>query len=168
MGRFWQSTRDSEGWAYYAESPLDFWPSDSIAMQINSRQLAHFDSIAFDGFVDRLVVFMRVECGAPDAFYPSLLAADDTELRRQVSSHLRRARGFGIKGESALAAFVSLAFSYSAEFDLIPALREMLTDGTASPDQQIFKVFGLLVDAERRRHLGLDARVSNPAQGAVQ
>ena len=135
-------------------------------MQINAKQMAMFDAIALDEFTHRLAEFVRAQCGAPDAFNPSLVPADNAELRLQVSTRLRRARDFGLKGEDALAAFVSLTFSYSTDFDHIPAVREILVNDTESPDQQMFKVFGLLVDAERRRHLGQDQRVSSRAQVA--
>ena len=120
-------------------------------MQISLQQMERLDQAVSGNFVQRLVHFVRSRCGSPEAFDPSLVPDDDARLAHEIRAHLGRARGFGLRGEHALAAFVTLAFSYSPDFDRIPRVRAMLVDERVDVERRIFDVFELVVQAERRQ-----------------
>ena len=138
-------------------------------MQISLLQMERLDQAVSEKFVQRLSHFVRSRCGAPEAFDPSLVPDDDVRLAHEIRAHLVRARGFGLRGEHALAAFVTLAFSYSPDFDRIPRVHAMLVDESVDAEQRIFDVFELVVQAERRqarapaRRVGSGVRVDAEA-----
>lgn len=115
---------------------------------ISAGQMAILDAHSFDLFAARLTRFIRAQCGSPSARNPALVPDSDEQLSFLVRSHLDRARGYGMKNEQSLAAFVSLAFSYTPEFDKLPQVQAILVDESIDPEQRVFKLFDLIVQAE--------------------
>jgi hypothetical protein len=118
---------------------------------ISPQQMRQLDDRAFDGFVARLVPFVRRRCGAAGAFDPGLVPADEASFARQVRAGALRARALGLRSERALAAYVALACSYAPEFDSHPGVRAALEDRRYRPDERIRRVFDTIVRAEARR-----------------
>jgi hypothetical protein len=58
-------------------------------------------------------------------------------LREMVGKGLARARGYGMRYESSLAAFVSLMFAVAPNFDEHPLIRRVLEDESTPPDLRI-------------------------------
>ncbi len=115
---------------------------------IGADQMAKLDAHSFDQFAARLTHFIREQCGSPSARNPGLVPDGDEQLSLLIRSHLDRARGYGMKNEQSLAAFVSLAFSYAPEFDQLPQVRAILLDESIDPELRVFRLFDLIVEAE--------------------
>lgn len=118
---------------------------------ISKRQMAAFDAHSFDQFVHRLTPFIRANCGAQSAWNPALVPDGDAQLSAAIRAHLMRARTYGMNSEASLAAFVSLAFSFSPEFDQLPVPIAVLRDQAIPPEDCIFNIFRMIVESEAVR-----------------
>jgi hypothetical protein len=125
---------------------------------ITRQQMRSLDERAFDGFVARLVPFVRRRCGSVGAFAPACVPVDDARLASQVRACALRARAHGLASERALAGFVVLAFSCSPDFDSEPRVRAILEDTRLAPDARMRGVFDAIARAEARRQLHAGSR----------
>ena len=118
---------------------------------ISERQMAALDAHSFDQFIHRLTPFIRAHCGAESAWNPALVPDDDAQLSDAIRAHLMRARSYGMNSEASLAAFASLAFSFSPEFDRLPVPNAVLRDQAIHPEDRIFNIFRMIVESEAVR-----------------
>ena len=108
---------------------------------IRPEQLAVFQARADADFKDRLARHILKEHAHVSVGLPGreskVVEIPEGVLREMVGNGLARARGYGMRYESSLAAFVSLMFAVAPNFDEHPVIRRVLLDESEPPDLRI-------------------------------
>ena len=120
-------------------------------LSLKQTQIDTLDTLAEARFVMRLCEFVRQECQSPEAFRHDLLPADEPTLQARVRERLAVARGYGLRDEQSLAAFMALSFTLALNFDEAPQFQGLLRDASLSPPRRMEKAFQLVVTAEAQR-----------------
>ena len=110
-------------------------------MIIRREQLAAFQPDAEARFIKKVVGYLLEEYGHTPVRFPRcevrLRNIPDEVLRQMVSRGVARARGYGMAWEANLAAFVSLMFVASPNFDEHPVIRHILQDKNEPAESRI-------------------------------
>ena len=132
-------------------------PEATIWWKIRTEQQKEFDRVAEHGFVSRCVQFLKEKL-------PALVKPiQSQDLRDRVQAAIARARGYGIKWQSTLLAFVALEFEIGLGFDQHPLVRKFLTSTALDPNEKPQWIMKSLNDADWvdiRRFVASQAKAS--------
>ena len=113
-------------------------------LKIRSEQIEAFKPVAEAAFLRRVAEhLMARHAGAVVRLSDratTVKRLDDETLLTLVRGAVGRARGYGLRGESALAAFVVTMFLTSPNFDEHPLVRRALTDKNVPPDAKMARL----------------------------
>lgn len=104
-------------------------------LTIRQDQIEHFDKIAEERFVDRLIGYLR------DKQSVWIENSPDEELRQRVEWGIKRARWHGFTWESSIMKFVALMFRIAPNFDEYPPIAALLARTDVPKDELADELF---------------------------
>lgn len=111
-------------------------------LTIRQEQFDAFQPVADDSFARRLAEFLKSRHPRAVVRRPAAQASvvgrlGERELLELVRAGIARARRYGLRNESSLAAFVTLMFLTAPNFDEHPLVRRVLAGDQAPPESKM-------------------------------
>jgi hypothetical protein len=103
----------------------------SLMLIVRADQLAVFERLQLDRFVDQTAAHLRQE------HQDAVAALPPDRLRDRVALAVARGMAYGMRTEAALQQFVAVMFEFGADFDDHPTVRAILHDPSTPPDYLI-------------------------------
>ena len=100
---------------------------------IRNEQMEALELAALDGFIRKVLVFVRSECDLPQAIDHTTIPRDDGELIGLIKYFVTQAQRYGISTELGHVLFVILCLGFARDFYLIPLFRDIMQNNSRSP-----------------------------------
>jgi hypothetical protein len=121
--------------------------------QLRNAQIRHFDRLALDALIDKVIGHLRERHAA------DIAGLSDARLRARVERGIDRARGHGLTWEYSLFVFVGLMFTVGPDFDQYPPIRACLEDPAYPPDERVDTMLAAITPQQwHGAHLRADER----------
>jgi len=121
-------------------------------LSISHKQLLAFPPLAERAFVSRVVEYLRNNYPETTIKLPAgivqLINIPDNSIFEMVEIGISRARKYGIRWESNLAAFVILMFLAAPNFDRQTQVLEVLRSNAIEPESKIDELWEWTTDTE--------------------
>ena len=111
-------------------------------LPLRQPQVDAFRGMAERDFVRRVAAFVRENVSEATE------SLDEAALRERIEAGLAKARGYGLKKEAALAAFVALQLEFSPDFDGYPPFKKVLADPSIPPVARLDELIARSTDED--------------------